>query len=183
MPTKTKPKKPKTKPKPKKTKPKQKQKQKQTTNVRQIVNINRPVRKRVVYGKRPFQIAPQPVMNMNFQLDGMMNQNNRLNFINQDTLEAAVRQAAKAPQPVHNTIKVMQGSQQPVSQRASQPSGFQNAAAMMSGVGNLASGVGTLTGGIGSFVGSAGVGLGLGVGSVLSGTGDLVRATRDRANW
>ena len=94
MPTKNKPKKPKTKPKPKKTKPKQKQKQKQTTNVRQIVNINRPVRKRVVYRKRPFQIAHEPVMNLKFP-DGFMNQS-MSNFVSKDTLEAAVKQASKS---------------------------------------------------------------------------------------
>ena len=92
---KTKPK-PKPKPKPKrKVKPRQKQKQKQSQSVRQVVNIYKPVR-RSGYARRkaPVQIVP-PVMNMNFKLDGFLNQQPS-NFFDPNTLEAALRQAAQS---------------------------------------------------------------------------------------
>ena len=88
--------KPKTKPKPKrKVKPRQKQKQKQSQSVRQVVNIYKPVRKSgYARRKAPVQIVP-PVMNMNFKLDGFMNQQPS-NFFDPNTLEAALRQAAQS---------------------------------------------------------------------------------------
>ena len=107
-PVKPKPKKKvKAKPKPKpKPKPKQKQKQKQSQNVRQVVNIYKPTRKRSYVKKSPYppiQMAPSTDVMGLATLMGFLNQQPP-NFNDPSTLEAALKQkAAQSAQPQPQT--------------------------------------------------------------------------------
>ena len=73
MATKGKPRKPKAKKPKKEKKVKQKQKQKQSQNVRQVVNIYKPTRRRYVK-RKPAPIQPSPITNTSLNTAGFINQ-------------------------------------------------------------------------------------------------------------
>jgi len=200
--------KPKPKPKPKrKVKPRQKQKQKQSQSVRQVVNIYKPVRKSgYARRKAPVQIVP-PVMNMNFKLDGFMNQQPS-NFFNPNTLEAALRQAAQSvnnsPQPPPPAAPATQYAPAPAPQTPSVPvpaaagQGRPVPAAAapepvpvpvpqpsrpgtLTQLGDLATGTGNLINSTLVGIGSAAAGIGEGTGRTLTGRGNLAAGIGDGA--